>query len=222
MRKLCLKPLLFGANLFFVEDFYNSDISQSPFPHFPSSDGWEGGGKDSLHFIRIKPFVQHIFTALYIKFQELQFFFFCLPKGYTAIILYTFCNRDHNFQYLINIEAAMARKALGCDRATRPELFKQRTPPQSKKCFYKNLAEVSDMPRSWGRVYNVQESFREQLLDTVILPSYEGEAEHCALGGLELAHPMHTPQQKSTEESWSTQIIAEGPPPDMYNTGKTP
>lgn len=163
----------------------------------------------------------HFYSIVY-QISRTAFFFFCLPKGYTAIILYTFCNRDHNFQYLINIEAAMARKVLGCDRATRPELFKQRTPPQSKKCFYKNLAEVSDVPCSWGRVYNGQESFREQLLDTVILPSYEGEAEHCALGGLELAHPIHTPQQKSTEESWSTQIIAEGPPPDMYNTGKTP
>lgn len=132
-----------------------------------------------------------IYSIVYQISRTGNIFFFCLPKGYTAIILYTFCNSDHNFQYLINIKAAMAGKVRGCDRATRPELFKQRTPPQSKKCFYKNLAEASDMPHSWGRVYNVQESFREQLLDTVIFSSYEGDAERCALGGLELAHPIH-------------------------------
>lgn len=80
MRKLLLKILLFGANLFFVEDFYNSEISQSPFPPFPSSDGWEGGGEDSLQFELIKPFAWHIFTALYIEFQELTVFFF-YPKA---------------------------------------------------------------------------------------------------------------------------------------------
>lgn len=65
-----------------------------------------------------------------------------------ASTLYTFCNSEHNFQYLINVEAAMAGKVLGCNRATRPALLKQWTLAQSKKCFYKNKAEVSDVPHS--------------------------------------------------------------------------
>jgi len=70
MRKLLLKILLSGANLFFVEDFYNSHISQSLFPHLTTTDAWEGGGEHSLHFKLRKSFVWHIFTALYIEFQK--------------------------------------------------------------------------------------------------------------------------------------------------------
>lgn len=107
--------------------------------------------------------MEHFSTAFIRNFKNWQYFFAyrTLHSQHPLLIL--------QLQYLINTDTAMARKVLGCHRATRLELLRQWTLAQKWEIFLQELG--------WSLSHETCAMFLREGLQSLIV--FQGVTPEC-------------------------------------------